>query len=161
MDHTGQHWICTRAKIQISKKEDECRIFSPANLRVTTELNWYQTIVQYYMDQRYTLRYTGGLVPDLYQQFTKGMGIYMNPVSPKSPPKLRLTFEVAPMALLIEKAGGMTSDCSDNSSNNTNDGHNITSILDIPITSIDQRTAFCGGTAKEVLRFHTMMMMNE
>ena len=152
MEHTGQYWICTRSKIQIAPTTtSNCRIFSPANLRVITELSWYNKIVQYYMQQRYTLRYTGGLVPDLYQQFTKGMGIYMNPVSTQSPPKLRLTFEVAPMALLIEKAGGTTSDC--------RSGNSPASILEIPITSIDQRTAFCCGTTSEVQRFHTMMMM--
>jgi sedoheptulose-bisphosphatase len=151
MEHTGQYWIGTRSKLQIAPTTTpKCRIFAPANLRVITELSWYDRIVQYYMQQRYTLRYTGGLVPDLYQQFTKGMGIYMNPVSTKSPAKLRLTFEVAPMALLIEAAGGTTSDC--------RSGIIPTSVLDIPITSIDQRTAFCCGTTSEVQRFHTMMM---
>ena len=155
---TGQLWSCTRARMVLSP-DTSCRIFSPANLRVTTELSWYQSIVQYYMNQRYTLRYTGGLVPDLYQQFTKGMGIYMNPVSQKSPAKLRLTFEVAPVALLIERAGGMTSDCSTGGTDSSSDTADIsiTSILDLPITSIDQRTAFCGGTANEVQRFHRMM----
>jgi sedoheptulose-bisphosphatase len=151
MEHTGKYWICTRSKIQIAPTTtSKCRIFSPANLRVVTELSWYDRIIRYYMQQRYTLRYTGGLVPDLYQQFTKGMGIYMNPISTQSPAKLRLTFEVAPMALLIEKAGGTTSDC--------RAGIHPFSILDIPITAIDQRTAFCCGTTSEVQQFHTMMM---
>jgi sedoheptulose-bisphosphatase len=151
MEHTGKYWICTRSKIQIAPTTtSKCRIFSPANLRVITELSWYDRIIRYYMQQRYTLRYTGGLVPDLYQQFTKGMGIYMNPISTQSPAKLRLTFEVAPMALLIEKAGGTTSDC--------RAGIHPFSILDIPITAIDQRTAFCCGTTSEVQQFHTMMM---
>ena len=35
-------------------------------------------LLDYYMDEGYTLRYSGGLVPDVYQQFTKNMGIFTN-----------------------------------------------------------------------------------
>merc|ERR1719258_621613 len=58
------------------------------------------------MTNKYTLRYSGGLVPDICQQFTKGMGVFANPTSDKSPAKLRLAFEAAPFGLLVEKAGG-------------------------------------------------------
>jgi len=34
----------------------------------------YKELVNYWMENRYTLRYTGGLVPDVCQQFTKKMG---------------------------------------------------------------------------------------
>ena len=84
---------------------------------------------------------TGGLVPDVYQQFTKKMGIFCNPTSEKSPAKLRLAFEAAPFGLLIEKAGGLTSD-----------GVTGGSILDVKIESVDQRTALCCGSKNEVLR---------
>ena len=63
-----------------------------------------------YHPYRYTLRYTGGLVPDVCQQFTKKMGVFANPTSESSPAKLRLAFEAAPFGLLVEKAGGKTSD---------------------------------------------------
>lgn len=138
------NWICTRQKIQI--RPDNCRIFSPANLRAAQELPEYQTLVQYYMTERFTLRYTGGLVPDVYQQFTKHQGIYTNPTSERSPAKLRITYEAAPLGLLVEKAGGKTSD-----------GCTGRSILDVPIESMDQRTALCLGSATEVDRYHAMM----
>merc|ERR1711997_1120430 len=92
---------------------------------------------------RYTLRYSGGLVPDVYQQFTKNMGVFTNPTSPSSPAKLRLAFEAAPFALLVEKAGGKSSD-----------GVTGGSILDVKITGVDQRTALCIGSADEVDRFN-------
>jgi sedoheptulose-bisphosphatase len=82
-------------------------------------------------------------VPDVYQQFTKTQGIFTNPTSKSSPAKLRLAFEAAPFALLVEKAGGKSSD-----------GVTGGSILDIQINAVDQRTALCIGSANEVDRFN-------
>jgi sedoheptulose-bisphosphatase len=137
-------WICTRHQIVI---EPDSKIFSPANLRAAKELPGYQNLVNYYMTNRYTLRYTGGLVPDVYQQFTKRQGIFSNPTTNGSPAKLRLAFEAAPLGLLVEKAGGKTSDAL-----------TATSILDVQIQSVDQRTALCLGSANEVDRFNEMVL---
>merc|ERR1711906_79702 len=101
----------------------------------------------HFMDNRYTLRYSGGLVPDVYQQFTKGQGVFSNPTSKNSPAKLRLAFEAAPFGLLVEKAGGKTSD-----------GVTGNSVLDIKIDAVDQRTAACMGSANEVDRFNKMVL---
>jgi len=101
------------------------------------------------MENRYTLRYSGGLVPDIYQQFTKTMGVFSNPTSPSSPAKIRLSFEAAPFALLVEKAGGKSSD-----------GVTGGSILDVKITGVDQRTALCIGSADEVDRFNEWVLEN-
>ena len=43
----------------------------------------------------------GGLVPDVYQQFTKRQGVFSHPPSPKSPVKLRLAFEAAPLPAFV------------------------------------------------------------
>jgi sedoheptulose-bisphosphatase len=136
-------WICSRHKIQI---QQDCKIFSPANLRAAQDLPGYRTLVDYFMEHRYTLRYTGGLVPDVYQQFTKTQGIFCNPTSEKSPAKLRLAFEAAPFGLLVEKSGGLTSD-----------GVTGGSILDVPIRAVDQRSPLCLGSANEVKRFNEML----
>jgi len=137
-------WICSRNDIQIRK---ESKIFSPANLRAAQEIPGYKKLVDYYLEERYTLRYSGGLVPDIFQQFTKGMGVFANPTSPKSPAKLRLAFEAAPFGLLVEKSGGKTSD-----------GITGGSILDVKITSVDQRTPLCIGSADEVDRFNEFVV---
>ena len=131
-------WICTRTRIVI---KPDSKIFSPANLRSAQDLPGYAKLMNHYMTNRYTLRYTGGLVPDVYQQFTKNMGIFCNPTSKKSPAKLRLAFEAAPYALMVELAGGLTSD-----------GVTGGSILDVKITAVDQRTALCCGSKNEVVR---------
>jgi len=137
-------WICSRERIQIA---EESKIFSPANMRAAQDVEGYSSLIDYWMSNRYTLRYSGGLVPDVCQQFTKKQGVFANPTSKGSPAKIRLAFEAAPFALLVEKAGGKTSE-----------GVAGTSVLDVPITGIDQRTALCIGSAKEVDRFNSMVL---
>jgi len=139
-DGSFEPWICSRHKIQI---QPDCKIFSPANLRAAQDVPGYKRLIDYYMENRFTLRYSGGLVPDVYQQFTKTQGIFSNPTSPTSPAKLRLAFEAAPFALLVEKSGGKSSD-----------GVTGGSILDVQINAVDQRTALCIGSANEVDRFN-------
>merc|ERR1711918_201389 len=123
---------------------------SPANMRASKEVEGYKKLIEHYMDNKFTLRYTGGLVPDVYQQFTKQQGIFSNPTSESSPAKLRLAFEAAPFGLLVEKAGGATSD-----------GVTGGSILDVQINQVDQRTALCIGSSNEVARFNDMICMVE
>merc|ERR1719182_675504 len=137
-------WLCSRDRVEIAQ---ESKIFAPANMRAAQDLPEYGKLIDYWMTNRYTLRYTGGLVPDICQQFTKQMGVFANPTSEKSPAKLRLAFEAAPFGLLVEKAGGKTSD-----------GVTGGSVLDVEITGIDQRTALCIGSANEVDRFNEMVL---
>merc|ERR1712141_313549 len=89
MGGPGEQWICSREKIEIKK---DCKIFAPANLRAAQEVEGYAKLVDHYMTNRYTLRYSGGLVPDVCQQFTKLQGVFTNPTSKASPAKLRLAF---------------------------------------------------------------------
>uniref|UniRef100_A0A7S4LF89 Fructose-bisphosphatase n=2 Tax=Eutreptiella TaxID=73024 RepID=A0A7S4LF89_9EUGL len=140
----GNKWFASREKIQIKQ---ESKVFSPANLRACQEDQGYANLVNYWKQNKYTLRYTGGLVPDVYQCFTKEMGVFSNPTSKASPAKLRVAFEVAPFALLVEKAGGKTSDAVTGGS-----------CLDIRINGVDQRTAGCFGSANEVDRFNQMVL---
>jgi len=144
-DGTFAPWICSRKDIKIS---EDCKIFAPANMRAAQDLPGYKALLDHYMADKYTLRYSGGLVPDVYQQFTKNQGVFSNPTSEASPAKLRLAFEAAPFALLVEKAGGKTSD-----------GVTGGSVLDVVITAVDQRTPLCIGSAKEVDRFNDMVCM--
>ena len=56
------------------------------------------------------LRYSGGFVPDINQVLLKGQGIFFYPHLLNLPKgKLRLLFELNPMAFLIEQAGGSAS----------------------------------------------------
>ncbi|KAG7342864.1 fructose-1,6-bisphosphatase [Nitzschia inconspicua] len=145
-DGSWEPWICSRSNIKIA---EEAKIFSPANLRAAQDVPGYKKLVDHFMENRYTLRYSGGLVPDVYQQFTKNQGVFSNPTSKSSPAKLRLAFEAAPFGLLVEKAGGKTSD-----------GVTGGSILDVQINSVDQRTALCIGSKNEVDRFNEYLELN-
>jgi len=140
----GNKWICSREKIQIKK---ECKIFAPANMRAAQEVEGYSKLISHYMENKYTLRYTGGMVPDVCQQFTKLQGIFTNPTSKASPAKLRLAFEAAPFGRLVEMAGGKTSD-----------GVSGGSVLDVKITAVDQRTPLAIGSANEVDRFNELVL---
>jgi sedoheptulose-bisphosphatase len=79
-------WIVTKNNCEI---KPNCKIFAPGNLRASNEDIKYRNLINYWIDNRYTLRYTGGMVPDIYQIFIKGEGIFVNLPSQKAPSKLR------------------------------------------------------------------------
>eukprot|EP00002_Diphylleia_rotans_P012169 TRINITY_DN237_c0_g4_i1.p1 TRINITY_DN237_c0_g4~~TRINITY_DN237_c0_g4_i1.p1 ORF type:complete len:319 (-),score=64.44 TRINITY_DN237_c0_g4_i1:365-1321(-) len=95
-------WRVTRAHVVI---KPETKIFAPGNLRATFDNAAYNRLVQYWISSKYTLRYTGGMVPDVFHILMKGSGIFCNPPSTAAPAKLRLLYECAPLALIVECAG--------------------------------------------------------
>jgi sedoheptulose-bisphosphatase len=100
-------WLPSRQKLQI---KDTTKLFAPGNLRATTENLGYKEVVDYWLNAGYTLRYTGAMVPDIYQLFIKGEGIFSNMISAKHPARLRYLYEIAPLAFLVEAAGGRSTD---------------------------------------------------
>lgn len=135
-------WLHVKETTEIG----EGKLFAPGNLRATFDNPAYERLFAYYLGEKYTLRYTGGMVPDVFQIIVKEKGVFTNVTSPSSKAKLRVLFEVAPLALLVENAGGASS----------GDGKCI-SALDIPITMYDQRTQICYGSKGEVKRFEEYM----
>jgi sedoheptulose-bisphosphatase len=127
----------------------EGKLFSPGNLRATFDNPAYERLISYYLGEKYTLRYTGGMVPDVFQILVKEKGVFTNVTSPSTKAKLRILFEVAPLALLVENAGGASS-C---------DGLCV-SGLDVVIEKHDQRTQICYGSTNEVKRFEEYLYGN-
>lgn len=88
----------------------------------------------------YSLRYSGAMVGDVHRTLLDG-GIFMYPsdvTDPAKPkPKLRLLYEVAPMAFVAEQAGGRAS---------TGTGR----CLDLVATEYHQRAAILVGSADDV-----------
>jgi sedoheptulose-bisphosphatase len=114
------------------------KYFAPGNLRAAQERSDYNELVQWYMKEQYTLRYSGGMVPDINHMLKKGSGVFMYPGMPSAPDgKLRLLYECGPMAYLMEQAGGVSS-------------NGERSILDILIHTLTQKTPVFLGTKGEV-----------
>lgn len=88
----------------------QANIYSPGGLRNL----FTPTIESYVQDlekRGCKLRYSGGFVPDINQVLIKGSGVFMYPHLNGHPNgKLRLSFELNPMAFLVEQAGGAASD---------------------------------------------------
>lgn len=119
---------------------DETKNFSPGNLRAVTDTPAYRLLVNRWLDEALTLRYSGCMVADIHHIFSKGQGIFTNIGGNKYPEgKLRLVFECGPFSYLMEQAGGA-------SSNGTQP------ILDLEIREIDQRTPIVIGSKNEVER---------
>lgn len=120
MNHLMEYTL-TSANIQMQPSGN---IYSPGGQR-----NKYTPGVSQYTNhlevKGYKLRYSGGFVPDINQVMIKGTGIFFYPhLKGKPKGKLRLLYELNPMAYLVEQAGGAATD-----------GH--TRILDKMPESID------------------------
>ncbi len=85
----------------------------------------------------YTARYGGALVGDLHRILYQG-GVFLYPGTVKKPEgKLRLLYESAPMAYLIEQAGGRASTGTEE-------------ILDVVAEKLHQRTPLIIGSKEDV-----------
>ncbi len=119
---------------------DDVKTYAPGNLRAVTDTPNYRKMMNIWMDEGLTLRYSGGMVPDIHHMLIKGAGIFTNIGGNKYPKgKLRLLFECGPFAYIMEQAGGASSD-------------GTQSVLDVKIEDIDQRTPLIIGSKKEVKR---------
>ncbi len=97
-----------------------------------------EKFVRYLEEKGAKLRYSGGFVPDINQIMIKGQGIFLYPHLQGAPNgKLRLLFELNPMAYLIEQAGGAAST-------------GRKKILDLVPESIDARAPVFIGSKEDV-----------
>ena len=132
----GEEFVLSRDDIYIK----EGKMFAPGNMRACKENEMYTELINFWIMNQYTLRYSGGMVPDVSQILLKGKGVFAYPSDCKRiNGKLRLLFECAPFAFLIEQAGGASSD-------------GEKSILDIVSTGIEHCTPVYLGSREEVER---------
>lgn len=135
-------FIVSRENIRLDKK---AKNFAPGNLRAVSSEKRYAALVNHWMNNHYTLRYSGGMVPDINHILLKEQGIFTYPGYEKLPEgKLRLLYECAPMALLVEQAGGRATDGKKR-------------ILDIEVERLDQRTPIFIGSEDDVIVAEKMM----
>ena len=119
------------------KLKDKGSIFSPGGLR----REWtpeHLRFIEKLETEGYKLRYSGGFVPDINQVLIKKGGLFTYPALQKAPQgKLRLLFELQPMAFIMEQAGGRATD-----------GRN--DILSLKVERLDQCSPIYIGSATEV-----------
>ena len=85
-------------------------------------------------------RYSGSMVEDVLRVLLAG-GVFMYPEDSASPAgKLRMLYEICPIGLVMEAAGGAASD-------------GMRDVLDVPVTSPHQRGPFIAGARDAVGRY--------
>ncbi|HQB39812.1 MAG TPA: class 1 fructose-bisphosphatase [Deltaproteobacteria bacterium] len=129
-------YTLTRENVRMKPAGD---IYSPGGLRkkYTPENEKY---IRYLEDKGAKLRYSGGFVPDINQVLMKGKGLFMYPALDDAPQgKLRLLFELNPMAYLIENAGGAAT-------------NGEMPILDLMPEKLDQRCPIYIGCREDVAK---------
>jgi fructose-1,6-bisphosphatase I len=119
------------------KLKDKGDIYSLGGLRK----DWtpeHLKYVEFLEKEGYKLRYSGGFVPDINQVLIKRGGVFTYPALKKSPKgKLRLLFELQPMAFIIENAGGMATNGKED-------------ILTLKVEDLNQRCPIYIGSRFEV-----------
>lgn len=102
---------------------------------------WDEAIRDYtryvHRHEGYTARYSGALVGDFHRILLQG-GVFLYPGTVKKPEgKLRLLYETAPLAFLVEQAGGRASNGEQN-------------LLDVVPTHLHTRTPLIIGSTEDV-----------
>lgn len=95
-------------------------------------------VINFFKEQNYSSRYAGALVTDFHRTLKEG-GVFIYPATAKHPlGKLRLFYEAAPLAFIMEQAGGFAVSSPGNH------------ILDIKAKDIHSRTPFMFGHLNEL-----------
>lgn len=127
-------YVLAQENIRLKEKGS---IFSPGGLRRDWTPEHLQFIEKLENDG-YKLRYSGGFVPDINQVLIKKGGLFTYPALQKSPRgKLRLLFELQPMAFIMEQAGGQATDGQED-------------ILSLKVEKLDQCSPIYIGSATEI-----------
>ncbi|EKD79170.1 MAG: hypothetical protein ACD_41C00144G0001, partial [uncultured bacterium] len=137
LDPSIGEWLLSNEQIQIPER---CDVYSANEAYVNT---WSETDRKFLADfkqanAKATSRHIGSLVADIHRNLLKG-GLYFRPYDDykKKSAKLRLNYELKPLAMIIEQAGGSTTDGSQ-------------SILAIQPQQLHQKGLMIAGNASVV-----------
>ncbi len=123
---------------QLSTLNPNTSYFAPGNLKSAAQNENYKRYIDTCIQQQKTLRYSGGMISDLHHIITKKEGVFLYPKTPNKPAKLRLLFECAPCAHIIEKLQGKAV---------TQEG---VPILTIPLQNTHQTESILLGSRNEI-----------
>ena len=96
-------------------------------------------MIEFWTKAGYALRYSGSLSADIYHMLVKGEGVYCSLGSKLQKKKLRILYECAPIAFIVEMAGGLSS-------------NGEISLLDVVVDGYYQKTDMIVGSKEEVQR---------
>ena len=143
MDHATGQFLLTHPDMRIPKKG---KTYGVNEGNVSTWHPGQRAYVEHLRTpdkasgRPYSLRYSGAMVADVHRTLLEG-GIFMYPADMREPAKpkgkLRLLYEVAPMSMLAEQAGGRSSTGTER-------------VLDIKATEYHQRVAILIGSPDDV-----------
>ena len=57
---------------------DDAKVYAPGNIAAASENGAYKMLLDQWIARKMTLRYSGGMVPDIHHIFAKGNGIFVN-----------------------------------------------------------------------------------
>ena len=142
-DKALKEFVCVQENILIPEEAEEFSI------NMSNKRFWSDPISHYINDfqcgedgprgKNFNMRWVASLVADINRILVKG-GVYLYPLDSKNNAKggrLRLMYEINPMAMIVEQCNGFCSDGSER-------------ILDIAPKDIHQRTAVYIGAKNEV-----------
>lgn len=143
LDPDTKDFILTESQAKITPTTKEFAI------NMSNQRFWAKPMQNYVADllqgeegplgKRYNMRWVAAMVADVHRIINRG-GIFMYPWDnrePNKPGKLRLMYEGNPMSMLVEQAGGISS-------------NGEMAILDIEPTHIHQRVPVILGSKQEV-----------
>jgi len=143
MDRATGEFFLTHPDIRIPKKG---KVYGINEGNISTWHPGQRAFVEYLRTpdkasgRPYSLRYSGAMVADVHRTLLDG-GLFMYPADMRDPAKpkgkLRLLYEVAPMAMVVEQAGGRASTGTER-------------VLDVKASEYHQRAAIIVGSPDDV-----------
>lgn len=105
----------------------------------------YREYIRYvHRTEGYTARYSGAMVSDIHRVLVQG-GVFIYPGTIQKPEgKLRLLYETAPLAFVMEQAGGRATT-------------GLVEILDVVPTKLHQRTPLIIGSKEDVAKVESFI----
>jgi fructose-1,6-bisphosphatase I len=131
--------------------EENIRIPNHGSVYSVNEGNfwqWEESMREYiryvHRTEGYTARYSGAMVSDIHRILVQG-GVFLYPGTIQKPEgKLRLLYESAPLAMLIEQAGGRATT-------------GLVDILDVVPKKLHQRTPLIIGSREDVAKVESFI----
>ncbi|MDX1408539.1 MAG: class 1 fructose-bisphosphatase [Saprospiraceae bacterium] len=135
LDPTIGEFCLSHQDIKMPERGNYYSVNQGYYLKFDLEMRRY---IDYCSDLNLRLRYIGSMVSDIHRIMFQG-GIFLYPNTRKYPKgKLRVLYELNPMSMIVEQAGGKAMTCG------------LERILDLEVTELHQRDTVAMGSSEMV-----------